>query len=169
MLLARFPRACYRPGMQLRQAFAAACALFVLGGAALGGCSTDAVGIEACRLIQTARCEVAPACLGQEEFAIETEEQVENCTTYYVDGCLVGVENPDAGDESGKGCEGAIRAIGACEAAGTPLAECKNESDENALVKLRDGADEATSNCMALAKPHVLELCKWLEEVDSEE
>ena len=119
MLLARFPVACYRPRM-LRKACAAACALFVLGAAGLGGCSTDAVGIEACRLIQTARCEVAPSCLGQEEFAIETEEQVENCKTYYIDGCLVGVENPNASDESGVGCEGAIRAIGACEAEGTP-------------------------------------------------
>ena len=155
--------------MQLRTAIAAACALFVLGAAGLGGCSTDAVGIEACRLIQTARCEVAPSCLGQEEFAIETEEQVENCITYYIDGCLVGVENSGAGDESGVGCEGAIRAIGACEADGKPLAECKNPSDDDKPVKLADGSDEATSNCMALAKPELLDKCKWLVEVDEDE
>jgi hypothetical protein len=89
--------------MQLRKAIAAACALFVLGAAGLGGCSTDAVGVEACRTIQTARCEVAPACLGQEEFAIETEEQVENCKTYYIDGCLVGVENSNAAPAKPKG------------------------------------------------------------------
>lgn len=166
MLLARFLRACYRPNMQVRQAFAAACALFVLGAAGLGGCSTDAVGIEACRLIQTARCEVAPACLGQEEFAIETEEQVENCKTYYIDGCLVGVENPEAGDNSGASCEAVIRAIGACEAAGEPLATCKN-GDEPVL--LRDEADDDTTNCMALAKPHVLAECSWLEEEETDE
>jgi hypothetical protein len=166
MLLARFPTACYRPRMQLRKACAAACALFVLGATGLGGCSTDAVGIEACRLIQTARCEVAPSCLGQEEFAIETEEQVENCITYYIDGCLVGVENPDAGDESGVGCEAVIRAIGACEAAGTPLAQCKNG---NEAVKLSIGADEATSNCMALAKPELLDECAWLVKEDEDE
>lgn len=166
MLLARFPPRCYPPHMQLRKACAAVCALFVLAAVGSGGCSTDAVGIEACRLIQTARCEVAPSCLGQEEFAIETEEQVENCVTYYVDGCLVGVENPEAGDESGVDCEAVIRAVGACEAASTPLAECMNGDEP---VQLRAGANSATSNCMALASPHVLDACKWLEEEDDDE
>ncbi|MBL8743247.1 MAG: hypothetical protein JNK04_19185 [Myxococcales bacterium] len=148
--------------MQLRKATAAACALFLLGALGLGGCSTDAVGIEACRTIQTARCEVAPTCLGQEDFSIETEDQVENCKTYYIDGCLVGVENPDAGDETGKDCEKAIRALGKCEADGTPLADCDGAT-------LRDGEDEATSNCMALAAPNLLEECAWLEKVEDED
>lgn len=171
MLLARFPHACYRPRMHLRRAFSAACAFFVLGGAALGGCSTDAVGIEACRTIQMARCEVAPTCLGEQGFTIETEEQVENCKTYYIDGCLVGVENPgvednppDDADTTGKECEEAIRALGACKTAGESdlASDCK-------AAGLRDGEDAATTLCMALDRPEVLKKCAWLEKPEDDE
>ena len=82
-------------------------------------CGTDAVGIDACRTIETARCEGATAC----GF---TEEKVQACTLYYRDQCLHGVANADAGEpatQSIDACTAAVNATAACAKAGAAKIE----------------------------------------------
>lgn len=77
------------------------------------GCGPEGVGIEACRRIESARCEAAASC----GFS---EDQVENCKLIYTDQCLHGIENkayrPTDTDTSE--CIAAVKATGACAAAG---------------------------------------------------
>ena len=66
----------------------ALCAVSVFGGGLFltYGCGTDAVGVDACRQIEEARCDAAPACTGDDDtFGIRTEEQVRNCKALYRD------------------------------------------------------------------------------------
>ena len=77
-------------------------------------CGSDAVGVDACRTIETARCEAATAC----GF---TEAQVQSCTLFYRDECLHGVENADAGTPATPtvdACVAAVNATAACAKAG---------------------------------------------------
>jgi hypothetical protein len=154
--------------MQVGKAMAAACALFVLGAVGLGGCSTDAVGIETCRLIQTARCEVAPLCKDTDEtFGIETPEQVENCKVYYIDGCLVGVENDstDGDVKDGKVCAAVITSLGSCLKKGTAFEDCKR--GDNAIETTSEGAGK--SYCQLLQSPELLKDCAYVEEPEEDE
>ncbi len=65
------------------------------GAAAAVACSNDAVGVQACRQIETARCEAAPACPGA--FPSFTTQPVPDgdpvaaCVRYYNDACLHGI------------------------------------------------------------------------------
>jgi hypothetical protein len=129
-----------------------------LGIAALAyGCGTDAVGVDACRTIEKARCEVAPACTGDPDtFAIRSEEQVRNCITLYNDHCLHGLENAEV-DEPSQGnidrCVNAIKATAACKKAGVPtMAECLE------VVSL----DTTLTPCQALHAPETLEDCVFI-------
>jgi hypothetical protein len=104
---------------------------FMTTGAALAAasglpsCGTDAVGVEACRALQTARCDATLACGS-------SETEVENCKLFYHDQCLHGIENPSSAAATGAGgagggedtsdptqtqvdgCVAAIRAVGQC-------------------------------------------------------
>jgi hypothetical protein len=91
-------------------------------GAALVSCGTDAVGINACREVEEARCNAAPVCEG-------AGFNVSACAQFYQDECLVGIENPsDAGDTAlngyGMQCATDIGTLAACIDAGKPIAAC---------------------------------------------
>ena len=93
-------------------------------------CGSDAVGIDECRTIETARCEAATAC----GF---TPEKVQSCTLFYRDECLHGVENADAGTPTTPNidaCVAAVNATAACAKAGAKTI------DGCAGAKLIDGA-----------------------------
>lgn len=60
-------------------------------GLAVISCGTDADGVDACRAIESTRCNLAQACE-------PSSFSVQSCESFYYDECLVGVENPDAGN-----------------------------------------------------------------------
>lgn len=135
-------------------------ATLALGAAA---CSTDAVGIDACRQIETARCEAQPACKGDPaSTGIVTEEQVENCVTFYRDGCLVGIENdaeePSEGDT--KDCVEAIQRTAKCQTDGVAvMADCDVETESG-------GAD--LSPCEAMMQPELITACAFVAATTEE-
>jgi hypothetical protein len=111
------------------------------------GCGSDAVGIDACRQIEDARCQASTAC-GY------TADQVDACNLFYRDQCLAGVENADAGtpaDTTVSACVAAIQAAGACAKAGAKTI------DGCAGAKLLDGADHTRTPC-ELIQAHVEDL-----------
>jgi len=136
-----------------------------LGAMALAyGCGTDAVGVDACRTIEKARCEVAPACTGDPDtFAIRTEEQVQNCITLYNDHCLLGLENAED-DEPGQGdidrCVAAIQATANCKKAGiATMAEC---------VEVVWIGEATHTPCRALHEPESLQDCAFIKTPPTE-
>lgn len=82
------------------------------GGAIASGCGTDAVGIETCRTIETARCKQAPRCpdvnLNVPVHRDSPSTDVEACTRFYRDACLHGLSTPDPGGPPTQACVTAI-------------------------------------------------------------
>lgn len=139
-------------------------AFVALVGGAFVGCDTGAIGIESCRAIETARCEAAPACFGDEYgTTIETEEQVENCKVFYRDHCLVGLETtiePDT--QQTDACVVAVEKTAACETANAPtMAECADAPGVRA-----DSVD--ATPCQVLAAPERLNACAFVETQEGE-
>jgi hypothetical protein len=124
------------------------------------GCGTDAVGIEACRAIERARCEVAPVCEGSDTPLGVTEERVENCILYYRDACRLGIENVEATDiDQGQidACVAAVQALGACRSSGAEaVGGCEG-------VVLTEDADPLASPCSVLKSPEKLSACAFVE------
>ena len=92
-------------------------------------CGTDAVGVDDCRDIETARCEAAASCQGDLHV-----EDVDACKRYYRDHCLHGLRVEDEpGAPVLNACVRAIEAAGACAAVdpNTTVADCA--ADEAAL------------------------------------
>ena len=115
-------------------------------------CGSDAVGIDECRTIETARCEAATAC----GF---TPDKVQSCTSFYRDECLHGVENADAGTPEAtavEACVAAVNATAACAKAGAKTIEgC-------AGAALITGADATLAPCVILsAKVELLAACAF--------
>jgi hypothetical protein len=87
-------------------------ALIALGVAGLvGACGTDAVGVDACRQIETARCQQAVNCpaidLGR-PVPVRSSDPVGECIRFYHDACLHGLEVADPGAVQTKACVDAI-------------------------------------------------------------
>jgi uncharacterized membrane protein YgcG len=132
-------------------------ALLVLGALGLlalapaGGCSTGAVGIDACRAIESARCEEAAAC----GFS---PGEVQRCKLLYADQCLRGIENaafvPSELDRDA--CVSAVRALGQCARDGTTqVGAC-------IAAPVVDGA-EAREVCTVLrVEVELLSACSWV-------
>ncbi len=82
------------------------------------GCGTDAVGVDECRDIESARCEAGAFC--------GLVEDVEQCKRFYRDQCLHGLANGDRpGSPQVKACIATIRAAGECAKAGVEdVASC---------------------------------------------
>jgi hypothetical protein len=144
-------------------ALAAGIALVVL---AAYGCGTDAVGIDACRQIESATCEAAPTCKGDpDSFEIETEEQVENCKTLYNDHCLLGLENAteeDPAEEKVQKCVKAIEATAKCQEARTAtMAECTD-------VPMEEGGGALTP-CQALREVELMTACAFIAKPPKED
>jgi hypothetical protein len=91
-------------------------------GALFGACSTDAVGVESCRQIETARCHNAAACgisLTNPPHRGGPTTDVEFCIQFYNVACLHGLEAPgDPGAPAVQACVNAINA--SCDAVRAP-------------------------------------------------
>ena len=85
---------------------------FALALALAQACGTDAVGIGACREVETARCTHAAACgvdLSHPVHSDGTEGDVESCIRFYQDQCLHGlVASKEPGAIAVKACVDAI-------------------------------------------------------------
>jgi hypothetical protein len=126
--------------------------LGVAASLSLPACGTDAAGVEACREIETARCEAAAAC-GY------TAEQITICKDFYKDQCLHGIENagyePSTSDI--EACVAAVNQVRACaeRGAGT-MVDCP----EAALLP---GSDASLTPCVILTdKVHLLTACAFV-------
>jgi len=122
-------------------------------GAIVPGCGTDAVGVDACRRIETARCEAAVAC-GY------TADQVTTCKDFYRDQCLHGLQNnewePSTADVDA--CVAAIGQVRVCaERQAASMAEC-------AEAPLAPGVDgSALTPCAILTdQAHRLDKCDFV-------
>lgn len=103
--------------------FSAVCAGLGIALAALA-CGTDPVGVDACRRVETVRCESAPACgldLGRPVHRGEDPKSaVAACIRYYEDACLHGIEPAeDPGNVKTQACVDAI-INGTCDIVRTP-------------------------------------------------
>lgn len=130
------------------------------------GCSTGAVGIDACRAIESTRCDAAPLCEDSDpSFGIATEEQVSNCKVFYNDACLVGLENVDEEptQDTVDDCVAAVTKTGACKTAGAKtMAECE---DGPTMV----GGSEELAPCEVLASPESLKDCAFVAATDDDD
>lgn len=126
--------------------------LGVFAGSAASACGTDAVGIDACREIETARCEALQACGG-------TETQSTYCIDLYRDQCLHGIQSGvEPGADATARCVEAVQAVAACARAGAAtMADCPAEP----LVASADPA--AIAPCLVITrKPEQLADCAFV-------
>jgi len=133
---------------------AALCSFLGLLSAGLaGGCGADAVAIDACRRIETARCEASTACgLSQEESTY--------CLALYRDQCLHGIQNKtgDPDQTMVDACVAAVRATEACVRAGAQsMAECA------AAPLVASQSPAAIAPCTVIQrKPEWLSACSFV-------
>lgn len=152
----------------LRLLVAAAVAALPIG-IALMSCGTDAQNIQACREIESARCDLAPACGATFDVAA--------CKRYYRDACLLGTAQPDAGDTARiQPCIDALAACGAADASaamgcpGQALhagAVCQRLEPVAADGGLLPSAIDATPCNIIMYCPEVLEACAWVSPPDA--
>ncbi|XYI03241.1 hypothetical protein ACMHYB_27165 [Sorangium sp. So ce1128] len=143
----------------------AAAALLGLGAVILASqsCGNDAVGVDACRQIERARCEAAAVCGFN-------EAQVKTCSEFYWDQCLHGIENVstsgstgadpvtvDTSDAKVQACVAAIGAARDCASSKVAsMAECP-------AAPPAPGEDGSVSPCAVITqKAHVLEACAFV-------
>jgi len=89
-------------------------------GATLASCGTDAVGVEACRQIETTRCESLVSCPA-DQGGFAGQEQITACSLYYRDQCLLGIESTvEPSEAQVTACVDAVKATAACAKAGAP-------------------------------------------------
>jgi len=132
-----------------RVALATACVLLPLS---TWQCDNGATGVETCRRIEEARCELVRGCPG----AVQTDDDVTACKLFYRDQCLFGIADAQQPDEvSVAACLAALEQARACVDANQPFASC---SEAPAL------AADATSSegCKALLTPQDLAACSFL-------
>jgi hypothetical protein len=113
------------------------------------GCGSDPVGEEACRRIETARCDAAVKCRLIEDAA--------DCKLYFRDHCLHGtaLEEDPSGVQIGR-CEDAIELAGECADRYSPRkapSECNEKFFANA------DADEI---CDIVSEPERATQCEFL-------
>jgi hypothetical protein len=92
-------------------------AIACVGGLVIA-CGTDAIGVEVCRQVETARCLQAPNCgidLSMPKHRGSPGTDVDACIRYYHDACLHGLAtNTDPGNVQLQACIGAINS-GNCD------------------------------------------------------
>lgn len=111
------------------------------------GCGTDAVGVEDCRDIESARCEAGKFC--------GLVDDVDQCKRFYRDQCLHGMA---VGERPGapriKECVATIQKAGECAKAGaTTLAECAVQPSQKTYH---------TESCDIVKEPEGTEECEFL-------
>jgi hypothetical protein len=126
-------------------------------GIAMMSCGTDAVAVDACRQIETARCNAAPAC--------SPGFDVDGCTLFYRDACLVGIGNADAGDVVAAQIQGCITALQACTPDAAAEAGCPGQAlHAGATCGNGDGGviADPTACDILMHCPEVLEACHFV-------
>jgi hypothetical protein len=102
---------------------------------AVAGCGTDAVGIQACRQIQAARCQQASPCgITLQPPYHSSGTDVEACVRFYDDACFHGLAS---GTDPG------------------PIAV-------NACVAAINRAPMIDGGCSVVASPQMASACSWL-------
>ncbi|WP_437737924.1 hypothetical protein [Sorangium sp. So ce1335] len=127
-------------------------------------CGSDAVGVDACRRIETARCEAAAVCPEWVGTA-SADERVNTCTEFYWDQCLHGLQvGGGGGDQAAAEPTGAE--VQACIDAVDATRECARNNVASIAacsVELASGADGALSPCAVItAKVQTLAACASL-------
>jgi hypothetical protein len=89
----------------------------VLAASTIAGCGTDAVGVDACRSIEQARCQKAPSCPA---LGITGNQGVEECAQFARDRCLHGTAVADPGAAAVDACVKAIAADATCAIVAAP-------------------------------------------------
>jgi hypothetical protein len=125
-----------------------------LAAAVLGapGCGTDAVGVEACRSIETARCKNAQACqidLTNPVHRDTPAADVDNCILFYRDACLHGLmATTDPGTPAVNACVARIN-TGDCTAVKTPeqTTECAFLNNVADAAAPADAAASCPAGC----------------------
>jgi hypothetical protein len=118
------------------------------------GCGTDAVGVDACVIIENKRCELVGST------GCDAEFDVDFCKDYYRDQCLHGIENADHNPSEAEidACVAALDQAASCQAAGIlTMGECA----DGAL--LMPGVDPDLAPCTILrASPQNLIACSFV-------
>jgi hypothetical protein len=145
-----------------------ALASLMVGGAAAVACGNGAVGVQACRDIEAARCEAAPSCPASlpagegTDLAspVPTGDPVAACVRYYNDACLHGLATSVAPSTVAvNDCVSAIQAAGKAAAKGNTAACATIVSPQNVaacafLIPVDAGttADSAATSADAAAE-----------------
>ncbi|MGA7121104.1 MAG: hypothetical protein WBY94_13450 [Polyangiaceae bacterium] len=109
--------------------------LFAVAGLQASACGTDAVGVDACRQVQEAECQEAPACgIALEPPYHTTGTAVDACIRFYNDQCLHGLAS---------GTDPGLTAVHACVAA-------------------IHSAAMTSGGCSVVANPSTSAACAWL-------
>lgn len=119
------------------------------------GCGPTAVGVEACRKIEDARCDAAASC-GL------SNDQIADCKLFYQDQCLHGIENSAhrPTETEVTTCIASVKATGACAAGGVKtMSAC---ADAPVLDEAK-----ATPPCdVILVSAHQLVACAFADAPD---
>jgi hypothetical protein len=116
-----------------------------LGGTAVAACGNDAVGVDACKQIEDARCHRAPACGISLEPPYHTSGgDIDACVRFYQTACLHGLAVGNPGSAAVNACVAALNA-GDCDVVRVPQTapQCA-WLQPVATVPLVDAAAEAT-------------------------
>lgn len=140
----------------------------------LSFCDNGALGEDACRAIESKRCEVLSGCAG---FDLDEESEVTACKLYYRDQCIFGlsadvVKEPD-GPELDR-CLAALDATADCKSGDGTIASCDDAPILDGSYDPPAGTDasldvaEATA-CQMLNYPSYLVDCGFLQAVPIED
>lgn len=116
------------------------------------GCGPEAIGVESCRKIESARCDAAAAC----GFS---EAEVADCKLLYNDQCLHGIENADhrPTEDDTEACVAAVTATGDCARSGVAkMSACP-------AAPLVEGAIDHAPCSVILSSAHELSACAFAE------
>lgn len=129
-------------------------------GSLVGGCTTDAVAIEDCREIESARCEASVPC------GVITSAEVKECQRVYREQCLHGIAGPKAPTaDQQKQCVNLIVEAGqratelAEELASAPEGETDGDAGETSPAQSEYGV-----SCRIISEPWRREECNYLNE-----
>jgi hypothetical protein len=114
------------------------------------GCGTDAIGTDACRKIEQARCRKAPSCPA----LMLQSNGVEECTQFARDRCLHGLAVPDPGAPVVDSCVAAIDQA-SCDVVASPetAPQCAFLRPSPLPEAGPDGATDAPSESTDQAAP----------------
>ncbi|WP_437291544.1 hypothetical protein [Sorangium sp. So ce406] len=146
----------------------AAAGLLGLGAVILAAqsCGNDAVGVDACRRIETARCEAAAVCPEWVGTA-SADERVKTCVEFYWDQCLHGIKGVTTSTGTGAAlAEPADAQVQACVDAVGATRACASDkvaSMAECAAELAAGEDGSISPCDVITqRAHALEACAFV-------